>query len=141
MGSNADLSPRQVRVLSPAGEANAVLKPTRDADGNWTFTLASDGREWTASGHNCFAGLRELRRVLDESGWLIGLNGARENAVVSGMQADMAEGRSMYLVQIGHRGRPEAVRTLDPAPLDEVVSVEAQDRAKQVWLDSLSSSE
>lgn len=96
--------------------------------------LRSPDRSWRGTGHNCFAALRNLRSALDSDGILIGVNGARRNAVVSGMQADMGEGRVMYLAVLGQTGRPEQVRTLDPAHLNEVATVVTQDDFKYEWL-------
>ena len=50
------------------------------------------------------------------------------------MQADMGEGRVMYLAVLGQTGRLEQARTLDPAHLNEVATVVNQDDFKQEWL-------
>jgi hypothetical protein len=128
-----DLRPRPVWVRGPDGDAEWTLVPTR-ADRDWTFELVGPGRTWTGTGGNCFSALRDLRTKLDADQLLIGLNGARPDCGVSGMLADMGEGRSVYVLDSGATGRPEMVRTLDPAPLQSVGTVGAQDALKEGWL-------
>jgi hypothetical protein len=89
---------------------------------------------WIGAGPDCFKALRDLRAQLDVDQLVIGVNGARPNAWSSGAQCDMDEGRSTYLCQRGRRERPEAVRTLDPAPLESVGSVGQQDDFHARWL-------
>lgn len=133
---DVDLNPRPVAVRTADGEATGELRPSRDAHGVWTMELALGETVLLGSGHSCFASLRDLRLNTDRRGWLLGLNGARPNAVVSGMQADMGEGRTMYLVVPGQAGRPTVVRTLDPAPLDETSTVDVQDMTRDEWTNS-----
>lgn len=100
------------------------------------MTATCEGKSWTASGPDVFKALRSLRRELDRFGILIGLNGARPNAWASGMQADMGDGRAVYLCEMGSSGRPPSAQTLDPAPLEVVGSVADQDGFHAAWLRS-----
>jgi hypothetical protein len=50
------------------------------------------------------------------------------------MQRDMGEGRLVYLLTEGQTGRPPQVRTLEPAPLDAVGTVDEQDQQHATWL-------
>jgi hypothetical protein len=136
MTVDADRTPRAVWVRGQDGDFEWTLSPSRDDHGFWTLELSAPDRVWTGTGHNCFAALRDLRLTLDSAGYPIGVNGARAKAAVSGMQADMGEGRVMYLLVMGESGRPEQVPTLDPAPLDQVASVDEQDRTNDAWYSS-----
>ena len=98
------------------------------------MTLTIADRSWTGSGSNAFHALRALRTELDRAGVLIGVNGARPIAWASGMQADMGEGKLVYLCEMGARGRPPSVGTLDAAPLDSVGSVAEQNEFHTAWI-------
>lgn len=100
----------------------------------WSMGLVGPDRMWSGSGSNCFDALRDLRLKLDQEHITIGVNGARPNCTLSGMLADMGEGRSVYALEPGLTERPRLLRTLDPAPLDAVGSVADQDAFKQQWL-------
>lgn len=121
----------QVRA---SGEIEDWTLQVSRPDGGWKLTLTGDRQSWAASGHNAFQALRALRAEIDRAGITIGLNGARPNAWASGMQADMGEGKVVYLCELGKPGRPSSVRTLEPAPLDEVGSVAEQDEFHAAWL-------
>jgi hypothetical protein len=115
---------------------------------SWTLTTRRQGRiwlvevtdrvghSWTAQGPDLFEAMRALRRALDPLGIRLGVNGARRNAWASGMQRDMGEGRVVYLLSEGQRGRPPQVSTLGPAPLAEVGTVDEQDEQFTRWLNS-----
>jgi hypothetical protein len=124
---------RRIDVRTPGGDATWKLSPRR-GDGDWTITLTSADRTWAGAGPDCFEALRDLRAQLDAEGILIGVNGARPNAWSSGMQRDMGEGVVTYLSEIGIRGRPPAVRTLDAAPLESVGTIAQQDDFRARWL-------
>ena len=98
----------------------------RAAAGRVVELIAPDQR-YIGHGSNRFAALRDLRQQLDEQGISIGVNGALPNCTVSGMLADIGEGRSVYALQMGARGRPPTLPTLGPAPLDHVGTVAQQD--------------
>ena len=133
MTPDADLEPRRVAVRGPGGDAEWTLVPSRPR-GQWSMELVAPDRTFTGDGITCFAALRDLRRQLDDQGLLIGVNGARPNCTVSGMLVDMGDGRSVYALEIGAQGRPPTLRTLGPAPLDDVGTVVQQDAFKERWL-------
>jgi hypothetical protein len=50
------------------------------------------------------------------------------------MQCDIGEGHITYLSELGSRLRPDAVRTLDAAPLSSVGTIAEQDEFHARWL-------
>jgi hypothetical protein len=115
--------------------------PVAEGGETLTWTLALDkperhqvalalrdpfGRAWEATGGDVFDALMKLRLQAERDGIQICCNGARRNAWSSGMQRDMGEGYVVYLLRAQKEDRPPEVRTLDPAPAEEVVSVAEQ---------------
>ena len=133
-----ELRSRRVWVRGPDGDAQWNLAVSRDPARNWTLELSreSPAQKFAATEWGCFGALTELRRHLDSEGLLIGVNGARRNASVSGMLNDMAEGTVVYLLALGARReqRPPTANTLDPAALSDVTSVDDQAAFKAEWL-------
>jgi hypothetical protein len=81
------------------------------------------------SGFDFFRCLRELRLALEAQGIKALCNGARENAFVSGMAAQMGYGLKVYLVEPGSLvgdGR-SMVGLLEETSPDTVVTVPEQD--------------
>ena len=110
---------------------------TRSVTYEWTLELSAGGRHRHGGGTDLFAALRDLRRGLDRDGLVIGVNGARPECAVSGMLADMGEGRKVYVLTFPRTSRrPEMIRTLGPARLDEVSDVATQDEHEHRWLAS-----
>jgi hypothetical protein len=100
----------------------------------------SDGsaQMWEATGGDIFGALMTLRLEAERDGVQICCNGARRNAWSSGMQRDMGEGVTTYLLRLGeHQERPESVRTLDPAPAADVTTVAEQVEFHERWLAEL----
>lgn len=123
----------EVMVRTADGDRSAWLDVRRHGRA-WSVKLDLDGSIWEGEGTNLFAALRDLRVALDDVNVTIGINGARPNAAVSGMLADMGEGRQVYLLTIPRTpARPETAPTLAPAPLDAVAGVVAQDAFKERW--------
>jgi len=114
----------------------------------WTLTLArpqpdsfalalsdGSGRRWSAGGPDVFDAQLNLRRELEAEGIQLCCNGARRNAWSSGMQRDMGDGFSTYLLRLGEHGRrAESVPTLDSAPASEVTTVAEQLAFHERWL-------
>jgi hypothetical protein len=123
----------RVEVRTSGGDATWTLT-LRRVDRDWSITLASGDRTWVGAGPDCFEALRYLRVQLDAEHIIIGVNGARPNAWSSGMQRDMGEGLETYLLEIGARGQPVAVRTLGAAPVETAGTVPAQDDFHTRWL-------
>lgn len=123
-------------VRSGAGDQRWLLTTER-RDRHWLLSIASpEGKIWAAEGPDLFKALRGLRRILDPLGIRVSVNGARRDAWASGMQCDMGEGRVVYLLEEGQTTRPEQVRTLAQAPLENVGTVDEQDQQYRRWLHS-----
>ena len=133
MTQDLDLEPQLVAVRAPGGDVEWTLVAAR-LPPEWSMELIAPDQRYIGHGSNCFAALPDLRRQLDERGISIGVNGARPNCTVSGLLADMGEGRSVYALQMGARGRPPTLPTLGPAPLDHVGTVAQQDAFCELWL-------
>jgi hypothetical protein len=84
---------------------------------------------------NC---LKQLRLRFEPTGIKVLCNGARVNAVCSGMASQMGGCRKVYLVEIG---RPSHTRNLvpifDEAPADTIGTVSEQDEFRERWIASL----
>lgn len=133
---DADLGNHAVVLRGPDGDRTGNLCVAR-AEGLWTLVLTADGREWRGQASDLFSALRELRLRLDRNAMVIGVNGARPECGVSGMLADLGEGRRAYVLALPRsEGRRQTVPTLGPAPLGEVTDVATQDDHKRRWLAS-----
>jgi hypothetical protein len=112
-----------------------TLTVTKPSPHTIVLALAGDaGRRWDARSGDVFDALMNLRRKLEPVGVQLCCNGARRNAWSSGMQRDMGGGYATYLLELGeHRTRPKHVRTLDPAPPSEVVTVAEQLAFQEQW--------
>jgi hypothetical protein len=98
---------------------------------------AADGRSWSAEESDAFECLLALRTQIEPLGIGLCCNGCRRDAWASGMQRDMGGGFGVYLLDGVPKGqRPPQVKTLDPAPPAEVVSVAQQRAWHDEWLDS-----
>src|SRR4051812_23575576 len=99
---------------------------------SWQLHLACGDRYRTGGGHHVFAAVRGLMANLDNDMARIGVNGARSNVCASGMLADAAAGKAVYLLPVVWTpGRLRTVATLDPAPLTEVGTLAEQDHFQQ----------
>jgi hypothetical protein len=79
---------------------------------------------------DAFDALAAVRRQLEPDGWRVAVAGARIDAWPSGMQRDMGEG---LLVHLHLDGAPRSARTFDPAPAEQVASVDDQWAAMRAW--------
>jgi len=111
----------------------------RPQDRSIVLALADPhGRAWEARGGDVFDALMNLRCELEPAGIQVCCNGARRNAWSSGMQRDMGVGETTYLLTLGEHGvRPPSVKTLEPAPLEDVGSVAEQRAFYEAWLAEL----
>ncbi len=100
MSSDPDLEPQRVAVRGPGGDAEWTLVPSRP-EVEWSMELTGPDGSFFGSGGNCFTALRDSWQKLDELGFAVGVNGARPNCKVSGMHANMGEGRSVYALEMG----------------------------------------
>jgi hypothetical protein len=126
----------QVPVSYSASESELwTLSLTRSELREITLVLDDGrGRRFEATGGDAFDALMKLRLDLEGYGVQICCNGARRNAWSSGMQRDMGEGLAVYLLQADRSVRPPQVRTLDSAPVGDVVSVAEQREFYETWL-------
>jgi hypothetical protein len=129
---NGQLEEWRVKTELAFPDALAEIRSER-----WFYRLtlaAPDGRVWTGQGGDVFAGLLNLRRVVEPLGLRLCCNGSRLDAWSSGMQRDMASGKVVSLLHgVAPRQRPPAVNTLDPAPANEVVFLEEQQAWVEQW--------
>ena len=131
--ANEDAGTHEVALRGPTGDIGGQLSVSRSAQ-LWTVVPTADGRTWHSGGGDLFSALRDLRVGPDGDNFVIGLNGARPECVVSGVLADMGEGRKAHVLTLPRvEKRPERVRTLGPAPLDDVADVVTQDEYKRRW--------
>jgi hypothetical protein len=131
-GDSTDEYP--VAIVRDGVQSTLLLHVVEGTYPEVALTLTGRDRAWTATGTSVFAALLDLREQLEMQGIRLCCNGARRNAWSSGMQQDMARGRVVYLLQMNRSGRPAEVRTLDPAPCDQVVTVQEQKAWYAGWL-------
>lgn len=99
---------------------------------------APDGRCWAVEAGDVFSCLMELRRQAEPAGVQLCCQGSRRDAWSSGMQRDMGQGLSVYLLEGIPRGqRPPQVPTLAPVTAELAVTVEEQLAWHERWLASL----
>jgi len=134
------MEPQVMPVELALGErpvtAQLTLNRTEDWNGRGALlTLVCDLGEWTGLGPDIFSALRALMGDLERVHGRVGLVGARPNAWASGMQRDMGDGRSVYLLSLPRSpGRPPSAPTLDPAPLADVGTIADQDAFQRQWM-------
>lgn len=111
------------------------LERQTNEKGHLRLTCVSpDGRSWSAEATDVFECLMRLRLQMEEVGGRLCCNGARRDAWSSGMQRDMGQGYSCYLLADAPRGlRPPSVRTLDPTDPNKAVTVAEQTAWYQHW--------
>jgi len=124
----------QVPVFEGDDTHTWTLVLTKPAAHRISLALSDgSGRVWEALGGDVFDALMRLRLEAERDSVQILCNGARRNAWSSGMQRDMGEGYSVYLLQAEKGARQPEVATLDPAPPDQVVSVAEQRAFFEEW--------
>ncbi len=98
--------------------------------------LAPDDRSWSAQGWNMFTAFTNLRRQLDPLGLKLCCQGARTQAAISGMAADMGRGMSVYRIKHGKVASfRDLVGLFEPAPVSEIGTVEEQAAYQQQWIE------
>ena len=124
------------RLSASDDTAVLTLRRTSDFGGRGALlTVCTATSEWSGLGPDIFSALRSLMLDLERSNGRIGVQGALPHAWASGMQRDMGDGRSVYLLSLPRKsGRPPSIRTLDPAPLDEVGTTVDQDDFQRRWM-------
>lgn len=124
----------QVPIICDGIQTTWSLHVINETYPHLTLVLTAPDRTWTATGVSVFAALMDLREQLDAEQIRLCCNGARRNAWSSGMQQDMGRGYSVYLLEANQPGRPTDVRTLDPAPCDQIATVQEQKDWYSSWL-------
>jgi hypothetical protein len=129
-----------MRVVRADGRSAAwefLFSQSPDGDCLITATDPEDpeGTVWTGSGWMWFDALRNLRTELDAVGCRPLCAGARTNARVSGMLAQMTNGETVYLLKTGRVPSRQAW-IFDPADAADVGSVGEQDAFWEHWLES-----
>jgi len=104
----------------------------RTENGDFIVDLTSELGTHTATEWSAFHALNALRVQLEPDGWLIGVNGARRDASVSGMALDMGGGLSVY---VHDTDPPRLVDTFEQAGRDDVATMAEQ----QAWVGRLRS--
>jgi hypothetical protein len=116
-------------------EESTLSVETLSAHHSYRLTLRTFGETWVAEAGDVFECLRGIRRQVEPRGLRLCCNGARRDAWSSGMQRDMGQGLTVYILQGVPKGtRPPQVDTLDHAPCHEVVPVEEQEACYRGWL-------
>lgn len=96
---------------------------------------ASDGRTWSTVQTDAFECLLAIREQVEPHGVTVCCNGARRNAWASGTMRQMAGGYQVYLLgPTPPAPPPPGFATFDPAPEEEVVTVEEQRAWYAAWL-------
>ena len=125
-----------VRVGDHDVEATLTLTRTDDWGGRGAhLAVTCELGEWSGLGSDIFSAVRALMDELERVEGRIGVVGAKPNAWASGMQRDMGDGRSVYILTLPRTpGRPPSAPTLDPASLDEVGTTADQDAFQRRWM-------
>ncbi len=124
------------RELIGSGERRLAFVTHDTAGTDQVITVASGDERWRGHGSDVFSALESVRRALEASGWLLAVEGARRDAVVSRMSRQMSAGTQVYRVR---SGLPADFPTRDAlAPNDEDLgTVDEQRTATEAWFASL----
>ena len=95
-----------------------------------------DGQEWEATRGDVFGCLRAVRAQIEPLGWRLCVNGSRRDVGVSGMLADMGEGRSVYHLSadVPQGQLLPVLGTLDPIAPELAVTLGEQAAWFATWL-------
>jgi len=98
--------------------------------------VTAGSERWHGRGPDAFSALESVRRELESSGWLLAVEGARKDAVVSRMGRQMSGGTQVYRVR---PGEPADFPTRDvfAANDEELTTVDEQRAATDAWFASL----
>lgn len=124
------------RELIRSGERQPAVVTHEAAGTDHIIEIAVGAERWRGDGPDAFSALESVRRALEASGWLIAVEGARRDAVLSRMGRQMSGGTQVYRVRPGH---PADFPTRDVfAPNDEdLATVDEQRTATEEWFASL----
>jgi hypothetical protein len=90
-----------------------------------------------AEAGDCFEGLRLVRARLELDGVRLCCAGARRDVWASGMQRDMGQGLTAYVLSLPRTAeRPSVVDIFEPSPPDLIATVAEQKEFYQQWLNS-----
>ncbi len=133
------MSPEEERLITAtdsSGRSFVVTARISTREGGYRLELtAPEIGVRAADASDVFECLRRLRTNLDREGTRLCCNGARLNVWPSGMARDMGGGWKAYVLQIGRRASvKDLVDIFDPAPIEDVATVEEQRRFAEKWL-------
>ena len=93
---------------------------------------------WTGEGADYFAALQEVRRELENNGWLLNCYGASKNVWPSAMARDMGQGLQAYRVRMGEPGRrDDLVGIFETGEDVQPATVQEQAEFHRAWFESL----
>ncbi len=115
-------------------ETTARHGRTDDGGDSYDIEVDAPGGAITGSGSDAFGALTQVRRRLEELGWLVAVEGARPDRWPSGMARDMGDGLRVYVLD---GFLPEqVVPTLAPTDPESVTTYDAQASAARRLLRS-----
>jgi len=116
-----------------------LFSGTLRADGaGRSFEFWSKGLpSWSCDAEDYWDAFTQLREFLEGIDAMALCQGARRNAVVSGMARSMSGGRKAYLVEMSKPADSTLADIFDPAEPNEVVTLAEQHRFKSEWMASL----
>jgi hypothetical protein len=85
-----------------------------------------------------FEALREMRKELEDAGYLLLCAGSRPDVNPSGMSRGMGGGRKAYVMRCGRPGNfSEMIDIFDYAEPATVGTIQQQEQYLQAWIESL----
>ena len=97
--------------------------------------IKAEGIRLSATAHDCFSALVDVRNQLKEIGAYPLIMGAHKKVYPSPMQRSMGDGRKAYLQRMGNPALlSDCVDIFDPCNEDDVSSVEAQEQYHNNWI-------
>lgn len=124
------------RDVIGSGARRTVLVTHEVTGADHVIEVRSDSEQWHGLGPDAFAALEDVRRALEASGWLLAVEGARADAVVSRMGRQMSGGSQVYRVRTGV---PADFPTRDVFDVNDegLATVAEQRAATDAWFASL----
>ena len=97
--------------------------------------IKTDGIMLSATAHDCFSALIDVRNQLEEINIYPLIMGAHQKVYPSPMQQSMGDGRTAYLQRMGNPAlQSDCVDIFDPCNVDDVSSIAAQEQYHNRWI-------